>query len=500
MVASLHHYNNETCTMTSIRFRPTLIALSLALATAGSAHAAIDLIAHGTLSGTIGDFSGLSAPLENGVAGDLLGGLGSGLAWAGGNTFLALPDRGPNATPWNTTIADTSSYIARFQTMTLSLTAASSGSLPYALTPVLTGTTLLYSKTPLQYAPANAANMNIAGTPSLNTANRFYFSGRSDNFGTGNSLDPSNGRLDPEGIRVSADGRSVFVSDEYGPYIYQFDRATGERIRALELPANLAVAHQGPTTASEGAPFNTTGRVANKGMEGLAITPDGTKLVGFMQSPLLQDGGDGGRANRIVTIDLATGVTKQFAYDNRTLDSTGAAKNFNSSEILALNDHEFLVLERDGKGLGDDSTTKLKSIFKVDIAGAFDVSGLTGEAALLAKAPTKSLFLDIKSVLNAHGFTDDLIPAKLEGMAFGEDLADGRHTLYIGNDNDFLATTPGHKANPNQWFVFAFRDGDLAGGQFVNQTIAAVPEPETYALMLAGLGIVGFAGVRRRKA
>ena len=47
---------------------------------------------------------------------NVLGGIGSGLAWAGGNTFLATPDRGPNATPYNSAVDDTVSYIARFQT------------------------------------------------------------------------------------------------------------------------------------------------------------------------------------------------------------------------------------------------------------------------------------------------------------------------------------------------------------------------------------------------
>ena len=85
-------------------------------------------------------------------------------------------------------------------------------------------------------------------------------------------------------------------------------------------------------------------------MEGLGITPDGKTLVGFMQSPLAQDGGDGGRFCRIVTIDIASGATHEYAYDDTVV---AQKKNFNSSELLALNDHQFLVLERDGKGLGD---------------------------------------------------------------------------------------------------------------------------------------------------
>lgn len=73
-----------------------LAALAAASLTTGTAHA-VDLIAIGKMSATARDFSQQSGLLENGVPGDLLGGLGSGLAWAGGNVFLALPDRGPNA-------------------------------------------------------------------------------------------------------------------------------------------------------------------------------------------------------------------------------------------------------------------------------------------------------------------------------------------------------------------------------------------------------------------
>ena len=51
------------------------------------------LIATATLAQAT-DFAGLTDLLENGAPQNVLGGIGSGLTWAGGTTFLAVPDRG----------------------------------------------------------------------------------------------------------------------------------------------------------------------------------------------------------------------------------------------------------------------------------------------------------------------------------------------------------------------------------------------------------------------
>ncbi len=61
------------------------LAFALTLSAAcSSAWASVDLIAVGQLSGNTGDRSkATAAPLENGAPGNLLGGLGSGLAYAG---------------------------------------------------------------------------------------------------------------------------------------------------------------------------------------------------------------------------------------------------------------------------------------------------------------------------------------------------------------------------------------------------------------------------------
>ena len=523
--------------MRRIAVLPALIA---AMFSATAAHATIGLIAIGDLTGSSAgsytDLSGLSAPLENGVPGDLLGGLSSGLAYAGGNTFLGLPDRGPNATPFNDLVADTASYIDRFQTINMALSANTTSAtdpfygkvLPYTLTPTLSATTLLSSSTPLVYGDGSlgtsAATNPVtglpytlgSGVPALNAINNTnYFTGRSDNFDSAlNSLNANNARLDPEGIRVSNDGKSVFVSDEYGPDVYQFDRATGERIHTFTLPSELAVAIQGPTTGSEGKPTNTSGRTANKGMEGLAITPDGKMLVGAIQANLLQDPKG---TTRIVTINIDQtdpnyGQTHEYAYKL----TTGSGV----SEIVAINDHEFLVDERDGSGMADTpdtpSAATVKQLFKIDLTGATDVTGLSG-ASVTSAAVSKSMYLDVVKVLTDAGIDPKLIPSKIEGVAFGQDvIINGvtEHTLYIGNDNDFLSTiadplnpTGGTAANPNLFYVFAFSDSDLgvdSNGNptfaldFTPQQIAAVPEPETYAMLLAGLGLVGGATRRRR--
>ncbi|MBS1851263.1 MAG: esterase-like activity of phytase family protein [Acidobacteria bacterium] len=451
-----------------------LLALIAVAAAAPLAQAQITLLATGSLTesraGSYADLSGLNYPLENGAPANLLGGLGSGLAWASGNTFLALPDRGPNAIEYDTLIDNTASYIPRFHTITLDLKANKGTGLPFTLTPKLKDTTLLYSLTPLVYG--SGENLGVgSGVPVENTRFKSYFSGRSDNFDPSkNSGYAGDARLDPEGIRVSNDGLSVFISDEYGPYVYQFLRATGTRLRAFKLPEHLFVSNLQPIGNDE-ISGNTSGRTANKGMEGLAITPDGKTLVGIMQTALIQDallGGDAKNLLRLVVIDIASGKVREHGY----LLTTGSGV----SEIVALNNHEFLVDERDGKGLGDGSKAKVKQIFKIDLAGAVDITNMDGTEAA-THAVSKTLFLDLVAAFGANGITPDQVPAKIEGIALGDDVKVGNtkyHTLWVANDNDFLQDYSGAGTNPNKFFVFGFTDADLAGSKYVPQNFWSI--------------------------
>jgi Esterase-like activity of phytase len=440
------------------------------LPVASVSYAGQSLIAAGALDASGGDLATKTAkPLENGLVGNLFGGTGSGLANAGGDRFIALPDRGPNAVAYNDCIDDTTSYIPRFHTLRLRLVPKDGSSLPFVLKPSVDETTLMASSTPLTYASGLAGCPSVPdGAPKLNTSNHtYYFTGRSDNFGSGLSTNPTNARFDPESVRLSRDTKSIFVSDEYGPYIYRFGRESGVRTAVFTLPPKFAVDHLAPVESVE-ISENLNGRVANKGMEGLAITPDGSTLVGMMQSALAQDGGDvAGQVLRIVTIDIELGVvTHEYAYQT-TVDG----RKYTVSDIVAVNDHVFLVDERDGRGLGDNSDARFKKLFLIDLdpATATDVGSMAGHDDLAANAVPKFFFLDVVAELTKPlgsgglGLTKFQVPAKLEGIAFGEDVVvDGetKHTLFIANDNDFLPTVNG-QSNPNQFFVFAFGDEDL---------------------------------------
>jgi hypothetical protein len=445
--------------------------LILACSTFSEAHAQGTLLAKGTLTGSKAgsykDLSGLNNTLENGVAANLLGGLGSGIAYVSGDTFVALPDRGPNAVSFNSLVDDTVSYIDRFHTVRMNLTPNTKGDgLPYSITPQLESTTLLHALLPLAYGSGEGLNIG-SGRPAQNWFLVHYFTGRSDNFDPKQSSgDVFDARLDPESIRVSNDGLTVFISDEYGPYVYQFLRSNGQRLRTFRLPRDFFVATPAPTGDAETA-ANTSGRVPNKGMEGLAITPDGKTLVGILQNALIQDAAEGGDAAnllRLVTIDIASGrTTHEYGY----LLTTGSGV----SDITALNNHEFLVDERDGKGLGDGSKAKVKQIFKIDLNGAIDISALNGTQAA-ARAVSKTLLLDVVKLLTANGIPVDQIPAKIEGTAFGPDVRyQGHivHTFWVANDNDFLQDYAGPNTNPNQFFVFGFTDADLGGSMYVPQ-------------------------------
>jgi len=217
-----------------------------------------------------------------------------------------------------------------------------------------------------------------------------------------------------------------------------------------------------------------------------------------MQSPLIRDGALSaandriGVNNRIVEVNLATGARREFVYQLAPSNANGAS-NYGVSEIVAINEHQFLVIERDGRGFGRDAQNdaRFKRIYLIDIDGATDVSNVanlpTTGLPPNVRAVTKSVFLDM---LAATGLAATSFPEKLEGLAFGPDLPDGRRLLLVSVDNDFAENLP------SSIFGFAIDARDLPGYQA--QAVAAIPEPSSYLLTGLGLIALAIARVRRR--
>lgn len=252
---------------------------------------------------------------------------------------------------------------------------------------------------------------------------------------SGKQIAPSIDGIDSEGMVLAADG-SFWISDEYGPHIVHFDASgkTLERINPF-----------GTGTGGRKIPLVFAKRKPNRGMEGLTITPDEKTLVGMMQSPMLNPtkaAASNSTILRILTFDIQSGATKQYAYvmDNVTL--TGV------SDIVAVNNTTFLTIERDGLyGGAPTNPATFKKVFKISIDGATDISDATNSttgklyngktveelndnAGLLAAGITpvsKGLVLDLLKDLPTIYPHD-----KAEGLA----LLPG-NILAISNDDDF---------------------------------------------------------------
>lgn len=373
----------------------------------------VRLLAHAVIPAATNDNSGLTGTMSDGQPRARLGGFGSGLAYTGvGDRFIALPDRGPQDGAVD--------FDCRWQELDLTLTPKKDPSTrPYDLTVSIGRTVLLQNQ----------------------TARRFVGLSRAIDDGT------SPLRLDPEGIRVSKTGESVFVSDEYGPTITEFTR-DGVAIRSIAVPPIFAIAKPSADADSE-ITANAAGRVANRGFEGLAISPDGSTLTALLQSPLIQDGGRKGLNCRVLQIDLASGTSRQLVYP---LSDASLGTN----EILAISATTFLVIERDGK---DGAKSKAKRIYRADFTDATDVSNIPSLPADTLPAGVvpakKTLILDMLDP--AFGLRSAEFPEKIEALCFGPTLPNGSVVLYIVSDNDF------RKDQDTHFWAFAIPASALRG-------------------------------------
>ncbi len=325
--------------------------------------------------------------------------------------------------------------------------------------------------------------------------------------------------FDPEGVVVDPQTGDLIVSDEYGPSIYVFDRR-GRLRDVFETPANLVPRISDGTTRDYVSSRSVLrfGRQDNRGFEGLAITPDGGRVIGVLQDPLVNEPGPNngrdGRNVRVVVFDndrwsptYGTAIAQyvyqlekqaevaariQAAGGTATATDPRQGRNIGLSAIVAINATEFLVLERDNRGIGVDdpagaSVVGSKRVYKIDISGATDVTDviLPADALPAGVIPVSksSVFIDLAA---DTVLPNEKIAEKWEGLAIGPRLKgqDRARVIIAGNDNDYSVTQTG---SGTQFDVYVDFNGSSVQRDIDRPTfldgIEVGPVPDGHALL-----------------
>jgi hypothetical protein len=379
-------------------------------------------------------------------------------------TFWTLPDRGPNDVG---PIVGTTDYANRIHTHRFTFR-------PYAGSAAAPSDTVTITPTG-GFLLRDAAGRPFTGKdpgPGILTRKGIAYPSPTKGEGAGRIS------MDSEGLARLPDG-SFYVSDEYGPGIYLFDRH-GRQVGAIPPIPALRPMIDGKLNFTAVRPPDT-GRRNNQGLEACAVTPDGKRLVVILQSATVQDT-DGANAatrnnTRILVYDISKTRTPKtpighYVLQLPTLRETGDGKPANltaaQSEMQALNDHQFLVLSRDGNGRGNGKPNApvFKSVLLVDTNGATNLAGTAYETTAKPVAAAGVLVDGIRPVkqvelvnvlnpvqlgkfgmnLTTTPSTPTTLSEKIEAMALAPVLdpkAPHDVFLFIGNDNDF-ETAKGH--------------------------------------------------------
>lgn len=240
---------------------------------------------------------------------------------------------------------------------------------------------------------------------------------------------------DLEGLVWRSSTQTVFVSDEVGPAIREYDPTTGAVLSSFSVPTVFSSAIQ------------------NRSLEGLAMAPDESSFWTANETALSVDGpqptfGVPTRV-RLQRFDGTGAATAQYAYASEPGFLLGVV------ELLVLPTGELIAMER---SLGNGGFQA--SLYEVDLTGATETSALASVDAPGVQPVGKSLLWS------------RVVGENFEAVSLGPALS--------GGDLSLVLTSDGGGALPPQ--IFALR----------------LQVPETVTAWLLACAVLAFRAFRRR--
>ncbi|PLY41280.1 hypothetical protein CSZ94_16795 [Janthinobacterium sp. ROICE36] len=237
---------------------------------------------------------------------------------------------------------------------------------------------------------------------------------------------------DIESIRVDPQDGSLWYGSEGNrkvglhPFVRHADSG-GHYLATLPTPAMFKVSK------------DAIGSRNNLSFEALSFSSDGKSLWLGMEAALYQDGPlatpERGSVVRITRLDRAGTVLRQYAYPIEPVASRpapGREADNGVSEILAVNEHQVLVVERAGVEHADGVYTNHVRIYEMETDGATDIQSIAALAGAAYVPARKRLLLDLEKIGLER--VDNI-----EGISWGPRLENGRRSLVMISDDNFNA-------------------------------------------------------------
>ena len=237
--------------------------------------------------------------------------------------------------------------------------------------------------------------------------------------------------FDIESVRIDRKGHFWF-GEEFGPFLLETD-STGKVLRReirtpnIVPPGSTGVGGEVKSPQNPYLGSDTPNLGQSRGFEGMAIDPKGKKLYTLLEGTVTGDNAINGSVNKVLRINEFDIKAKAYTKNNwlYQLEASGT----NIGDMTAINEHQFLVIERNG-ATATGGGTPFKKIFVIDIEGVAS-GGFVRKAELV----------DLRNIndphdLNGDGSTVFTFPfVTIESV-----LILDPSTLLVINDNNYPGT------------------------------------------------------------